>query len=132
MLPDRHPNELTQLLRTLPCRIAIPEWYLELLGQRGPAPGLPEEQRRFVRFNYPVKAVMTCLNNLPALPRTPEPHLILCMDLSRNGLGFLHAEPLYPGEEVSLWLPTGCRTYVARRCRREQPQCYEIGVEVLA
>ncbi len=130
MLPHGDSTQLTRLLQTLPCRVAIPDWYLALVGRgTNPSRTLPDERRRFTRFNFPVKAVMTCGGNLPALPRTTEPHVVLCKDLSRSGICLLHAEQLYPGEEILLWLATGRKKYTVRRCRRHQPQCFEIGVQ---
>ena len=129
MLPGGDSTELTGLLQTLPCRVSIPAWYQALIGQRGPVAVLPDEKRRFARHSFTVKAVLEYRANLPALPRTSEPQLVLCKDLSRSGISFLHAEPLFPGEEVTLWLPTGRRSFTVRRCRRHEERCYEIGAQ---
>lgn len=129
MLSSDDAAEMMRLLRTLPCRVAVPDWYQALVGRRGAAASLADERRRFTRFNYATKVLMKYSGNLPSLPRPLDPYIVLCKDLSRNGIGFLHAEPLYPHEEVVLWLPTGCRSYLVRRCRRHNERCYEIGAQ---
>lgn len=131
MLSSGDPAELTQLLQTLSCRVAVPEWYRELVARRGSigSPVRANEQRQFARYFYPLKAVLQCDGNLPALPRPRQPFVVLCKDVSRSGIAFLHEAPLYPAEEISLWLPIGVRNYVVRRCRRHHAACYEIGAQ---
>lgn len=129
MLPGSDAAEITHLLRTLPCRIAVPDWYQGLLNRRGEMAGPADDRRAFTRFYYPTKALLKYRGNLPSLSRPLDPYIVLCRDLSRSGVGFLHEEPIYPSEEVLLWLPTGCRTYSVRRCVRHNEKCYEIGAQ---
>lgn len=129
MLPNGDPAEVTKLLQTLTCGISVPDWYEALLSKRGELAGPADDRRQFPRYYYPTKALMRYRGNLPSRPRPLNPYIVLCRDLSRSGIGFLHEEPLYPSEEVLLWLPTGCRTYCVRRCVRHNEKCYQIGAQ---
>jgi hypothetical protein len=77
-----------------------------------------------------MRAVLEVLGTLPAIPREAEEHVVLMKDISRGGAGFLHSAPIYPGERVRLWLPTGSLEYTVVRCARHHQSCYEIGAQV--
>ena len=65
-----------------------------------------------------------------AIPRADAKHVVLMKDLSRQGVAFLHAAQLFPGERVELTLPTGRIAYTVVRCLRHNHRCYEIGAEI--
>jgi hypothetical protein len=119
------------VLQSLTCGVEVPAWYRELQARHGQvqAPVRADERRRYARFHCLLPAVLECRGNLPMQPREPGRSLVLCKDVSRNGISFLHAEPLYPEEELSLWLRIGRRSYVVQRCRRHNARCYEIGAQ---
>jgi hypothetical protein len=131
MFPRRDQPELNRLLQQLTCRVAVPEWYLALESKQG-APRSPvraDERRQFVRYYFLKPAVLQFPGNLSALKREPGPFVVPCLDISRCGIAFLHEGPLYPEEEITLWLPLGRLPYVVRRCQRHHERCYEIGAK---
>lgn len=87
-----------------------------------------DARRRFVRAAFHRRVVLELQQTFPSVPREERNYVILTRDLSRSGIGFLHAEQLYPGERVRLWLPTGPVATEVTRCRRHDARCYEIGV----
>ncbi|MDZ4686630.1 MAG: hypothetical protein SH850_16285 [Planctomycetaceae bacterium] len=131
MLPGGDLSELDGLLQTLTCRVEVPGWYRALQARHGEVLSTvhTDERRRFARLHFLTPAILECQGNLPALKREAEPFVVLCKNLSRNGIAFLHEGPLYSGEEIALWLPIGRRSYVVRRCRRHHERCYEIGAK---
>lgn len=131
MLPDGDQSELKRLLQSLVCRAAVPAWYRDLQAKHGAArsPVRADDRRRFARFYFLTPAILECQGNLPALQREPDPFVVLCLDISRNGIAFLHEGPLYPEEEFTLWLPIGRKPFVVRRCTRHHEHCYEIGAK---
>jgi len=131
MLPRCDQPELERLLQPLTCRVEIPDWYRALRAQHGNArsPVRPDERRRFARFYFLTPALMKCHGNLSVVKRESELFVVHCLDISRNGIAFLHEAPLYPEEELSLWLSLGRKTYTVRRCSRHSECCYEIGAK---
>lgn len=129
MLPASSQPELTRVLSSLTCRVEVPDWYQSLQAKNGSvrSPVRPDDRRRFARYHCLTPAVLECRGGLPALPREPVPFVVLCIDISRNGIAFLHESQLFPEEEITLWLPLGKLTYSIRRCRRHNERCYEIG-----
>ena len=51
------------------------------------------------------------VSSSPALPRPQEWHGVYTLDISRGGIGFLHSEPLYPGERMRVVLLGGARAF---------------------
>ena len=131
MLPTGDQSELSQKLQSLTCRVAVPEWYRTLQARHGTArsPVRSDERRQFARYYFLSPAVLECTGNLSGLHRPPEPFVVLCVDISRCGIAFLHEAPLYPEEEITLWLPLGRMPYVVRRCQRHHERCYQIGAK---
>jgi hypothetical protein len=132
MLDAVRLKEMTAALDALPCRVVLPPGWKDFYQRRGPQVWPGDNRRRYVRSHFPLRAVMELLGTLPAVPRSREEHVVLMKDISRGGAGFLHAAPLYPGERLRLWLPTGSLEYTVVRCARHHEACYEIGAEIAA
>jgi hypothetical protein len=132
MLDAVRLKEMTMALDALPCRVVLPPGWKDVYQRRGSQAWPGDNRRRYVRSRFPMRAVMEVLGTLPAVPRGQEEHVVLMKDISRAGAGFLHADPLYPGERIRLWLPTGSVEYTVVRCQRHHETCYEIGAEIAA
>ena len=132
MLDAVRLKEMTVALEALPCRITLPPGWRDIEQRRSSQVWPGDNRRRYVRSRFPMRAVMEILGTLPAVPRSPEEHVVLMKDISRGGAGFLHAAHLYPGEHVRLWLPTGSVEYTVVRCQRYNESCYEIGAQIAA
>jgi hypothetical protein len=130
MLDALRFKEMTATLDTLPCRVVLPPGWKDFFHRRGPQVWPGDNRRRYVRSHFPMRAMLEILGNLPAVPRGREQHVVLMKDISRGGAGFMHAAPVYPGERVRLWLPTGSLEYTVVRCSRHHELCYEIGAEI--
>jgi len=130
MLEEHYRQQYEQLLKSLECHVEIPaEWQDDYFREQGPAATRWEEQRRFVRHCLRTKAVLEVAPSLPAIPRQPAFYAVFTRDLSRGGIGFLHADQLFPGERCRLWLPTQCLPFLITHCRRLNGRCYLIGAK---
>jgi hypothetical protein len=113
---------LESLWFQLGCQVRLPEPIEQFLAPRGPLPTEYVDRRRHRRFDYRQRAILT---------RQGQHAAVYTKNISRGGVSFLHAEQLYPREEVALALPFGCRVRLTiRRCRRQQAYCFECGAEI--
>jgi hypothetical protein len=98
------------------------------LKRQGPLPTVEGDRRRFVRFACRARGVLRRQSTFPAIPPDTAYYLVLVMDVSRSGVGFLHELQLLPRERCELWIEGGRRhTIEIVRCRRLQDRCYEVG-----
>ena len=86
----------------------------------------PDDRRRFVRRPIRMRAVMDLRQSLPAINRERAFHCVYLRDISRTGIGFLHADELFPGEDCRLWLPQKELHVTIVQCRRQTARCYVI------
>ena len=124
MLAVDPQQRLDELLATAEDRLSVPRSVTAALTAQPQA----DTRRRFARAVFARRAVLEIAQSLPAFPRAPGRYVVLTRDLSRSGIGFLHAAELYPGERVTLWLATGPVATEVARCVRHESRCYEIGV----
>jgi hypothetical protein len=124
MLAVSPQQSLDELLATAEDRLSVPKSVTAALKVQPPS----DARRRFVRTAFTRRAVLELGQSMPSIERAPGCFVILTRDLSRSGIGFLHAFELYPGERVKLWLPTGPVASEVARCRRHDARCYEVGV----
>ena len=118
MLGERVTREIIdQLWDSLGCKIALPKGEEEYLREKESTPAVYLERRRFHRFNFRQRAIME---------KDGVPFAIYTKDISREPLGFLHAEQLFPCECVTVCLRNGRRLPLEIvRCRRLAEHCYE-------
>lgn len=117
-------------LSKLPCEIVLPD---DLRAQTNAAQHVfdpADERRRFPRQRTRFDAALRYYNTFPALNRKEGMYRVMIRDLSRGGVGFLHGEEMFPGENARLVFPNGTERYLqVKRCRRMGPKCYVIGAE---
>jgi len=130
MLDANRLQKLKAMLDMLPCRVVLPSEWKDFFTRRGPLTSLGDEYRRFVRQHFPSRALLELATSIVAIPRASAQHVVLMKDISRQGVSFLHAAQLFPGERVELTLPTGRLLYTVVRCLRHNHRCYEIGAEI--
>lgn len=130
MLEERYRAQFHQLLKTLDCHVEIPaEWGSDFFDAQGPASTQWEDQRRFVRHHFRTKCVLEIKPSLPSVPRDAAFYAVYTRDVSRSGIGFLHVEELFPGEQCRLWLPTQQLPIVVSHCRRLNARCFLVGAQ---
>lgn len=106
----------------LGCRVRLPVDPAEFLGCEGLMQPIYSEKRRFPRYHYRTRAVMVHQGRL---------HTIYTKNISRSSLLIIHAEQLFPREEVEAYLPNGRCCYLRiRRVRKIGPACFECGAEI--
>jgi PilZ domain len=128
MLDERYRQEFLSLSQRLDCGVVLPdEWNDRYFQETGVAPTSHYERRGFVRHLYRMKAVLSIEQTLPSISREADLVAVYCRDISRTGIGFLHAAQLYPGETGRLMLPTHAVTITVAGCRKFNSQCYLIG-----
>lgn len=115
------------------CEVELPPVWQNYFGESGAMPTFEGDGRRFPRFYARSKAALELSQSLPARPRNYAWHGIYTKNISRQGLGFLHSEQLYPCERLRLVLADGVpREIEVVHCRRIQRRCYEIGARFVA
>ena len=127
MLEEDYSRRLNQLLESCECDVAVPQQWRERLTERGVVPPIEGDLRGYVRRRYNVRAVLEIHQSVSAIPREHSITKVVARDISRNGIGFLHADQLFPGERVWLWFTTGKRSYEVVRCVQHNESCFEIG-----
>ncbi len=130
MLEEDYSTLLERLLSTCECDIAVASEWEASLTSGGVIPPLPNDQRAFLRHRYARRVLLEYQNTFSSIPRKRGQTLVVTRDLSRDGIAFLHAEQLFPGERITLWLPTGKKTYVVQRCLQHNEKCFEIGASL--
>lgn len=99
-----------------------------LLAQRGIAPPLANEVRIAPRYRLFRRAALLVTDPLPSLPRPHERMQAWVANRSRQALGLLFHEQLYPEERLHLEMDTDEVDGVVVRCRRLEPGCFDVGV----
>ena len=129
MLDAGYRDNLNRVLASLEDRIEMSpaERIIYFRSDPNVPPPKPDERRGFARRQLRVRAVMDLQQSLPAIERERAFHCIYLRDISRTGIGFLHADELFPGEECRLWLPQTELHVSIVQCRRQGPRCYLIG-----
>ena len=128
MLEEHYRRQVAHLLNQLECNIDLPQqWRDDYFNGEGTVLTSLNEHRRFVRHICRSKMILKLETSLPAFPRTREFFMIYSKDISRNGVGFLHVEQLFPGENAHLWLPTHITPITVVSCRKFTPKCFLIG-----
>ena len=128
---DNHAQPIADSIHSLPCHVKLPAQWQETFEKMGPAPTSAQDTRRFSRFycrGSQGRAALEYRQSLPALPRKYGWYGVYTMDISRGSLGFLHSEPLYPGERMRVMMSNGRHQVVeVVRCCRIGDQCFQIG-----
>ncbi len=132
MLEDDYSKQLDRLLESCECDVAVPSEWEERLNRRGVKPSIEGDRRRYVRHHFTSSAVLEYGQTLSAIPREHTHTRVLTCDLSRAGVAFLHADQLFPGERVHLWLSAGKRAYEVVRCVQHDENCFEVGAILVA
>lgn len=123
---DAH-NELACRLARLVCEINVPRALQKRLARRGAQPPTFDDRRKFVRFSVLAKTLMEIKATLTQPGAPSKDFAVLRIDVSGDGLGFLHTAQLFPGDLVSIWFPTGKLDCRVARCVKHNAKCFEIG-----
>lgn len=132
MLDCNDPRtELIRWILSLPCNVLPPEEFAKTSAGVQRTPTMPGDGRRHGRLlcrGENLRAALEYRRSLPALVREAGWLAVYTSDVSRSGCGFLHSEPLYPGEQLGLVLVNGSRHLIEIAwCRRLGPRCFAIG-----
>ena len=111
--------------------LSLPGEWRNIITRRGPLPVHPDERRRYIRYWFPVQAVLHLNQSIPAVERQEARHRVVAKTISRSGISFVHCFALYPGEYVRLTVESEELTAVVRRCLRINAACFEIGAELI-
>ena len=130
---NRDPQALNAWLAACDCEIDLPATWRNFFGESGAMPACAGDSRRFPRVYTRSKGALECRQSLPGRPRSGGWHGIFTKNVSRQGLGFLHSQQLFPCERMRILLADGVpRAIEVVCCRRIQPRCYEIGARFIA
>jgi hypothetical protein len=132
MLEADAQNKLNGRLARLVCEIKVPRSLQKRLARRGAQPPTSDDRRKFVRFSVLAKTLIEVKSTLPHTDGPPREFAALRTDLSGDGLGFLHAAQLFPGDLVTVWFPTGKLDCRVARCVKHNSKCFEIGATFVA
>ncbi len=132
---DDRKHAAAELIGSLPCQVEIPAHWRENFEKHGMVPIAEGERRRYQRVycrSENNRAAIQCQPTLPQLKREPTWQSAYLTNISRDGLGFLHCEPLYPREKLQVVTLTGNTIQVeVVCCRRISTRCYEIGTALV-
>ena len=129
MLAAGYLDDLNMVLASLEDRIELSpaERLTYFRADASVPPSAEDEQRGYSRHQLRVRAVMDLVQTLPYIERERSFHCIYVRDISRTGIGFLHADELFPGEDCKLWLPQKELHITVVHCRRKLARCYIVG-----
>lgn len=119
---------LSERLAACACDVELPAVWENFFEQSGVMPTFDGDGRRFPRFYARRQAALEHRPTLPAKPRARTWRGVYLKNVSRQGLGFLHSEQLFPSERMRIMLSDDLlREIEVIHCRRIRRRCYEIG-----
>jgi hypothetical protein len=127
VLEENDHEKLSNRPAETPCAIEVPRALQCRLTRRGTQVASYDERRHFGRVAFLSKTLLEVATTFKCIERPPAHYTILTTDVSRDGVAFLHAEQLFPGELLKVWFPTckiACRV---TRCLKHNAKCFEIG-----
>ncbi len=132
MLEHGNDRQIERLLELLPCNVQLPAaWRGTFFSDDGVQVPSLDERRRFIRRSLRTRALLRVLPTLSSIERASKYHSIYTWDISRQGMGFLHFEQLFPKEQCEIWLPSRKAKLVVAQCRYIGERCFAIGAKVL-
>jgi hypothetical protein len=117
-----------KLIERIPCRVRLPPEWDRPFETEGCAPSQANEFRAGMRYRVCRRAVVQVEGGLPAFPRSDGYCGAIVQDFSRDGMGILYHEQLFPDERVRVLLPSISVDATVIRCRRCGPEFYELGL----
>lgn len=109
------------------CEVRIPAEWDGFFAYRGRVKTSSREQRQHPRFYLRAKAMLHVVSTIGARGTRYSQGVIYLKDISRGGMSFLHAEQLFPTDQVRIQLENGRTLDVqVNRCRKIAGQCYEV------
>lgn len=129
---NREQEALSKCLTACICEIDLPVAWRNFFDESGAMPTCVGDTRRFPRFYARGKGALESRQSLPGKLRPVQWRGIYTKNVSREGLGFLHSEQLFPRERMRVLLADGVpREIEIACCRRIQRRCYEIGARFI-
>ncbi len=122
-------TQVDRWVHSLPCQVKLPDGRMTEKVAR--ALTTPEDHRRYARLicrGPQLRAALKYATTFSALPRSADWHGVYTLDVSRGGCGFLHSEPLFPGERMEIVLFGGMQHDIKIvRCVRWEDHCFAVG-----
>jgi len=106
--------------------VSIPAEWDGFFAYRGRVKSSSREQRQHPRFYLRAKALLHVVSTIGARPTRYTQGVIYLKDISRGGMSFLHAEQLFPMDQVRVQLDGRALDVQVVRCRKITAQCYEV------
>ncbi|HEY2883343.1 MAG TPA: hypothetical protein VGJ15_12935 [Pirellulales bacterium] len=125
-----------ELIGSFPCLVELPEELRANFEKHGVMPFNENDRRRYPRVfcrSRRNRAGLEYRTTISRLVRESVWHNVYITNVSRDGIGLLHSEPLYPRENMRLLLLNGqLATIEIVNCRRLGPHCFEVGAQVFS
>jgi hypothetical protein len=133
---DDRKRAAAELIGSFPCLVELPDDLRNNFEKHGVMPFNENDRRRYPRVfcrSRRNRAGLEYRITFPSLVREPAWHSVYVTNVSRDGIGFLHSEALYPRESLRLLLLNGqLATIEIVNCRRLGPRCFEVGAQVFS
>jgi hypothetical protein len=130
---DDSKHSAAELIAALPCAVELPAELRNNFERHGVA-AFDGDRRRYPRVycrSESNRAAMQHRKTLPQLKRDSNWQSVYVTNLSRDGIGFLHSEALYPCEGVRLFMLNGKNVSLEIvSCRRLHARCFDIGAQI--
>ena len=127
MLEDNYHEQLKKLILITEHKVTLPVKWGNFFVKWENVHPYHDDRRQFMRRNFRIECILELEQSILNIPRQHQYYHVYIKDLSRNGIGFLNSQQLFPGERAQLWLPTAKISVCVARCYRHNSSCYEIG-----
>lgn len=131
MLDIDYSAHLGELVNATSWDIELPQEWRDYFEERGEVPSFSGDDRNNQRLKVRTHGILYFEKSLPFCRRSHDPLGVYTRDFSRNGLGVLSAQQLFPEEVVRVILPTFWIQLRVVRVRRVTSKCFEIGCTLL-
>lgn len=102
---DDRKHTAAELIGSFPCLVELPDDLRNNFEKHGVMPFNENDRRRYPRVLCRSKrnrAGLEYRTTIPQLPRETLWHSVYVTNVSRDGIGLLHSEPLYPREYAAI------------------------------
>lgn len=120
------------LIRTANRQLRLPESGSQETNSDKIALSYAGDERRHARMRLRQWAVVRNHGHLPAIARDQNWSMVMLLDHSKSGVGFLSGSQLYPEERLNIVWDMACpREIRIAACRRVGERCYLVGAQYL-
>lgn len=132
MLVKNRQQSFEQLIETLKMKVQLTESLIESLkSERGVTRTNPFEHRRVARFRCYGECITRISECSFQMPGQEIVSRTIVRDLSRNGVGLISHQQLYPEQTIEVQMHNASVTALVARVCKLGPHCFEVGSTIV-